>query len=50
MLHNATREESPFVNQVVQIAERLGYYDPSQQKTNIPVFATIEEMAEFHRN
>lgn len=50
MLHNATRKESPFGNQIVQIAERMGHYDPSKQDTSIPVFATIEEMAEFHRN
>lgn len=49
MLHHASKKESPFGNARVQIAERLGLYDPAAQDHSTPVFKTAEEMAEFHR-
>lgn len=48
MLHNASREESPHGNAMVQIAERLGLYDPVTQNHDTPVFSSAEEMAIFH--
>lgn len=31
-------------NQLIQIAERLGLYDPSKLSTNVPVYKSIEQM------
>lgn len=50
MLHHATAQDSPFGNGAVQIAERLGWYDPATQNHDTPVFADIEQMARFHAN
>lgn len=50
MLHNATVQDSPFGNAPVQIAQRLGWYDPATQNHDTPVFADIESMAQFHAN
>lgn len=49
MLHNATKQDSPWGNSTIQIAERLGLYDPNQQDfESVPVSQTIEQMADFH--
>lgn len=48
MLKQASAEQSPFGNQMVQVAERLGLYRPEDTDTSVPVFTTIEEMADFH--
>lgn len=50
MLKQADKEASPFGNQMIQVAERLGLYDPNETDTSVPVFKTSAEMAKFHKN
>lgn len=50
MLHFASKKESPFGNASVQIAERLGIYDPTQQDFHAAeTFSTAEEMVAWHK-
>ena len=48
LLRGTSRDESPFGNAMVQVAERLGLYDPTTLRDDVPVFRTAQEMEDFH--